>query len=568
MSDKSSPGGRLVVELGKRGKLVVGEPYFQPGVPVVIDRRGLADARPGDLVVVRTGRGRARLERVLGPANRIETVLEALLLERGELGAREQHSPPAPTLDGRTDLRTLPTITIDPETAKDFDDAISIVREGDGLRAYVHIADVSHFVPAGTPLDRGAAGRSCSVYVPGRVAPMLPSELADDLCSLRPHEDRLAVTVEIPFGGDLATGTPAFYRAVIRSDARLTYGEAERTLAGTETVDTEVGETLRLADRIASELRRRRFARGALRIEAAEATFAFDGSGGVADAWLEHEPHAHMLVEELMILANEAVAELLGSRRREALYRVHDPPEPQSITRLLAVLADLGVPTPPAPEPDRLTPQNAATLAAEISERVTDYVRTSSRGAAAFPPLVLRALKQARYDPANLGHSGLASPAYCHFTSPIRRYPDLVCHRALLRELGVSDEPLADDLGELADHTSAREREAANVEYEADAICLAWLLERRLFDLGWEHGFEGEITGAIASGVFVRFDDVFEGYVPARTLSGDYYELNELGTALEGRRSGRAYRLGDPLPVLVEKIDRPAGKVELRVADA
>ena len=568
MSDTSSTGARLVVELGKRGKLVVGEPYFQPGVPVVIDRRGLADSRPGDLVVVRTGRGRARLERVLGAANRVETVLEALLLERAELGAREQHTPPAPTLDGRTDLRALPTITIDPETAKDFDDAISIVREGDGLRAYVHIADASHFVPAGTPLDRGAASRSCSVYVPGRVAPMLPSELADDLCSLRPHEDRLAVTVEIPFAGDLAMGTPAFYRAVIRSDARLTYGETERALSGTETVDTEVGETLRLADRIASELRRRRFARGALRIEAAEVTFAFDGSGGVADAWLEHEPHAHVLVEELMILANEAVAELLGRRRREALYRVHDPPEPQSITRLLAVLADLRVPTPAAPEPDRLTPQNAAALAAEISERVTDYVRRSGRGAAAFPPLVLRALKQARYDPANLGHSGLASPAYCHFTSPIRRYPDLVCHRALLRELGVSDEPVADDLGELAEHTSAREREAADVEYEADAICLAWLLERRLFDLGWEHGFDGEITGAIGSGVFVRFDDVFEGYVPARTLSGDYYELNELGTALEGRRSGRAYRLGDALAVRVEKIDRPAGKVELRVADA
>ena len=149
-----------------------------------------------------------------------------------------------------------------------------------------------------------------------------------------------------------------------------------------------------------------------------------------------------------MILANEAVAELLGSRRREALYRVHDPPEPQSIARLLAVLADLGVPTPAAPDADHLTPANAAELAAEISERVTDYVRRSGRGAAAFPPLVLRSLKQARYDPANLGHSGLASPAYCHFTSPIRRYPDLVCHRALLQELGVSDEPIAEDLHE------------------------------------------------------------------------------------------------------------------------
>ena len=245
---------------------------------------------------------------------------------------------------------SCPTLTVDPETAKDYDDAISITREGDGLRAYVHIADVSYFVPAGTPLDRGAADRSCSVYVPGRVAPMLPSELADDQCSLRPDQERLTVTVEIPFSGGLTMGTPTFYRSVIRSDARLTYGYAERALAGTEQLDGDVGETLRLAEQLAEELRRRRFARGALRIEAAEATFAFDGEGGVADAWLEREPHAHMLVEELMILANEAVAELLGGRRREALYRVHDSPEPQSIARLLAVLADLRVPTPAAPD--------------------------------------------------------------------------------------------------------------------------------------------------------------------------------------------------------------------------
>ncbi len=564
MSDKSSTGRQVVVELTKRGKLIFGEPYFEPGVPLAVDRRGLADARPGDLVVARAGRGRARVEHVLGPATCIETVLEALLYERGEYGANEPHDAPAPSLEGRADLRALPTITIDPDTAQDFDDALSIVPESDGLRAYVHIADVSYFVPAGTPLDRGAAGRSCSVYVPGRVAPMLPSELADDLCSLRPNQERLTLTVEIPFGDGLTMGTPSFYRSAIRSDARLTYGQAERALAGTDQLAGEVGETLRLAEQLAEELRRRRFARGALRIEAGEAAFAFDGEGGLADAWLEREPHAHMLVEELMILANEAVAELLGSRRREALYRVHDPPEAQSIARLLGVLADLGVPTPPVPDPDHLTPTDAARLAAEISEHVTDYVRRTGRGVAAFPPLVLRSLKQARYDPVNLGHSGLASPAYCHFTSPIRRYPDLVCHRALLQELGASDEPIADDLHELAEHSSAREREATDVEYAADAICLAWLLERRLFERGWEHTFEGEITGAIPSGIFVRFQEVFEGYVPARSLGGDYYELNELGTALEGRRSGRAYRLGDPLAVRVEKIERPTGKVELR----
>ncbi|MGH3142122.1 MAG: RNB domain-containing ribonuclease, partial [Gaiellales bacterium] len=166
MSDKSSTDDQVVVELRKRGKLVVGEPYFTPGVPLVVDRHGLGNAGPGDLAVVRTGRGRARVEHVLGSANHIDTVLEGLLHERGEHGARETvPEPPPPSLEGRTDLRDLPTITIDPETAKDFDDAISVVREGDGLRAYVHIADVSHFVSAGTELDLGAADRSCSVYV-------------------------------------------------------------------------------------------------------------------------------------------------------------------------------------------------------------------------------------------------------------------------------------------------------------------------------------------------------------------------------------------------------------------
>jgi ribonuclease R len=273
-----------------------------------------------------------------------------------------------------------------------------------------------------------------------------------------------------------------------------------------------------------------------------------------------------MLVEELMILANEAVGALLADRRREALYRVHEPPDPQSILRLLSVLADLDVPTPPAPDAERLTGDVTARLAGAISDRVTAYIQSSGRGVEAFPSLVLRALKQARYDPRNLGHSGLASRAYCHFTSPIRRYPDLVVHRALLRELGAGDDPLPDDLPELAAHASARERAAADVEHAADDICLAWLLDRTLFESGWEQSFDGEIIGLIGSGLFARFGGVFEGFLPARLLDGDYFELNVLGTALEGRRSGRRYKLGDPIAVRVESIDRPAGKVSLRLA--
>jgi ribonuclease R len=211
-------------------------------------------------------------------------------------------------------------------------------------------------------------------------------------------------------------------------------------------------------------------------------------------------------------------------------------------------------------------PAAAAEIAAAASEAVSEYTSRSGRGRDAFPALVLQSLKQARYDPRNLGHSGLASPAYCHFTSPIRRYPDLVCHRALLRELGASDEQLPDELSEQAEHASVRERSSAQIEYLADELCLVWLLEKRLFERGWEEPFAGEIVGLIPSGLFVRFGDVFEGFVPARRLAGDYFELNALGAALVGRRGGRRYRLGDPIEVRVQEIRRSEGKVELAPA--
>jgi ribonuclease R len=544
----------LVVEVSRRGRLLVGDPYFTPGVPIVLEPKGSGGVDVGELALVRTGRGRAQVERSFGPADRIENVLEALLVEKGARVEFEPHDAPAPDAGNRTDLRELVTYTVDPETAKDFDDALSFRREADGIRAWVHIADVSYFVGAGTPLDHGAARRGFSTYVPGAVAPMLPHELADDLCSLRQGEDRLCVTVEIPPHGE-----PQFYRSVIRSDARLTYRQAETLEAPPDVV-----EALRLNDELAEELRSRRFSRGALQVQTPEVVFRFDGEGGIADAWLEGEPHSHMLVEELMILANECVGAFLAGRRRAALYRVHERPDPQSVEQLLAKLTDLGVPTPTAPE--RLTPQEAAALVGAISLRVADYTAQSGRGREAFPALVLRSVKQARYDPRNLGHAGLASTAYCHFTSPIRRYPDLVVHRALLRELGLGDDPVPEDLDHLAEHLSERERQAAQIEYLADEICAAWLLERRLFHTGWEKGWEGEIIGLIGSGLFVRFGGVFEGFLPARRLHGEFFEINRLGTALSGRTTGRTYRLGDAIQVRVESIARSEGKVDLSLA--
>ena len=241
----------MIVELSRKGKLLVGEPYFTPGTPITVDRKGLKGADAGDLVQVSAGRGRARVERVVGAADRIENVLEALLVEEGLREGFEPHDVPEPTYEGRTDLRDLTTFTVDPDTAKDFDDAISVRREGEGTRIWVHIADVSYFVPAATPLDRGAAERGNSVYVPGLVAPMLPPALADDACSLRPYVDRLTVTVEVAPNGEAT-----FYRSVIRSDERFTYGQVQRILEAKEQHD--LADEVRLADEVSRNLRRQR----------------------------------------------------------------------------------------------------------------------------------------------------------------------------------------------------------------------------------------------------------------------------------------------------------------------
>ena len=555
----------VVAEVIRRGKLVYAEPYFTPGLPLLLEQRARTEVSLGDLVVARPGRKRARVERVLGPAARIETVLEGLLVESGRRREFEPYELPSPPLEDRVDLRDLVTFTIDPETAEDFDDAISVREEEGGVRVFVHIADVSAYLPSGVPLDYGAAERAFSTYVPGNVAPMLPPELSEDACSLRPGQDRLCVSTEVLLDGEYRRGEPRFYRSIIRSNARLSYGQVERILAREESTEPELLAALELTDRASSALRRHRFSRGALRIERPELEFAFDGEGGVARAWFQTEPRAHGLIEDLMILANEAVAELLSERGREALYRVHERPDPQSLTALIDKLTKLEVPTPPAPDEGSLTPQEAELLASRIATAVNEYVANSGRGREAFPTLVLRALKQARYDPRNLGHSGLASRAYCHFTSPIRRYPDVVCHRALLRELGLSDDAPAADLEALAEHTSAAEREAGGVEFQAEEICLAWLLDARQRSEGPDERFTGEITGLIGAGLFARFGEVFEGFLPVRRLGGDYFELNVLGTALEGRRGGR-WRLGDEIELEVERIERHSGKVELRRA--
>ncbi len=565
---EASRPGPVVALLEKRGRFWTATPFFSRGPRMNVDR---GSARPGDLVsVAPTSRGHARVLRRIGRPDVARDVLEALLLERGlrrrfdplvEREAREAAGrvPDMP----RVDLRALPTFTIDPPSARDFDDAISAeVLEDGAVRVWVHIADVAAHVQSGSHVDREAFKRATSVYVPGLVEPMLPEALSNQACSLVPDQDRLTVTVELDLVGAKPRRT-AFHRSLIRSDRRLTYPEVDEIFAGRMQAGEPWAAPLDAARRAAAALQQAREAKGALEVDTEEPEFAFSGEGHVTALVPSEQTESHRVVEHLMIAANEAVATLLETRKLAALYRVHERPEPARVQHLAEQLASLDVPTPPLL--DVMTPQQAADAVAEIARLVAAEVRRrGGQGRMAFTSLVLRSLKQAHYSPRNLGHAGLRSARYCHFTSPIRRYPDLVCHRSLLNAIGAGeDQPAASQLEGAAEWCSDRERDAMRIERDADGVARCFLLEASLFENGWETVFEGEVTGVIGAGAFVAFGDGHEGMLPVRRLRDDWWELNELETMLVGADSGRAIRLGDAVQVRVERVDAARGRVDL-----
>jgi ribonuclease R len=625
------PAGALVAVLERRGRFLTAEPLFAQQTHEAAPRRGgsarivLRSARPehgqrrearlGELVLVNPGSGRGRgagIERVLGSPDVARDVIEALMIDRGlrrafdpavEHEARSAGERVLRASRARRDLRRLPTFTIDPASARDFDDAISAEQIGEGrTRVWVHIADVCAHVPEGSLVDREARRRATSVYVPGAVEPMLPHTLSSDACSLVPGADRAAVSVELEMRG-ATVERACFHRSLIRSDKRLDYERVDRIFAGSEAAGEPWGRPLAAARAVAAALQERRERSGALVVDSEEPEFTFDAEGNVSAVLARAQTESHRLIEHLMIAANEAVAALLEQRAVPCLYRVHERPDPERIERLADQLATLEVATPALPEP--LSASQAAELIGAMSRRVEEHVRRTGRGRIALGSLVLRSLKQAYYSPRNLGHAGLHSSAYCHFTSPIRRYPDLVCHRALLSAIGGGEQaPQAGELAELGAWCSERERAAMTIERDADDLARCFALERFLFEQGVDHPFTGEITGLISAGAFIAFgspagspaapasrpEPPYEGMLPVRLLRAraqargagprgrrppqrargserpgerEWWELNEQGTILRGERSGAALRLGDAVEVRVARVDRFRGRVDL-----
>jgi ribonuclease R len=613
----------VVAVLEKRGKFWAAEPQFQaersrdgeghPGASrrLALGSNRVADsagdaARTGDLVLVRQAGGanrrggRAQIARVLGRPDVARDLIEGLMLDRGlprgfeqavEREARAASEKMVQATDGRRDLTGLPTFTIDPASARDFDDAISAERlspdpTGSDLtspvRVWVHIADVSAYVPEGSLVDLEAKRRGTSVYVPGAVEPMLPEALSNDACSLVPGAERAAVTVELELRG-ASVVKAAFYRSLIRSDERLSYEHVDRIFAGRERAAAPWAEPLEVAREVAGALERARREghSGALTLDSSEPEFVFDNDGHVSEVLMRVQTESHRLIEHLMIAANEAVARLLSGHGTPCLYRVHERPKPERVERLVDQLASLQVPTPPVPK--NMSRSQAAELMGEISRRVEVHVRAASGptgGRAALTSLILRTLQQAAYSPKNGGHAGLGTAHYCHFTSPIRRYPDLVCHRALLSAVGAGERGVrAAGLGELAEWTSDRERAAMKIERDADDVARCFALERVLYESDSDRTFTGEVVGLIAAGAFIAFGTpplrgedagvpLYEGMLPVRLMRGaggarEWWELNEQGTILHGEHPGSTLRLGDPIEVRVARVDVARGRVDL-----
>jgi ribonuclease R len=536
------------------------------------------DAKPGDMVIVEITRyptpARSALGRVLEVLGDIEEPgVDTEIIIR-KYGINDEHGEEAieearrlggsvkeKDTRGRTDFRPLTTVTIEGEHSRDFDDAITIEKLPTGnYWLGVHIADVAHYGPEGSALDQEAYERSTSVYFPERAVHMFPSELSTGLCSLNPNVDRLVQSclMEIDRSGDVVRYE--IHDGVIHSDARMTYTDVNAILTDRDPALIKKYAPLvgmfGLMEELFRILNGRRKRRGSIDFDLKEPEIILDDEGLVEQITALERNVAHRLIEEFMLVANETVAQHLDDHDVPTLYRIHEQPDPLKVEEFEEFIAPLGYGLGAAP--DAVRPRHFQKLVERIAGKPEEKP-------IAF--LMLRTMQKARYDPSNMGHFGLAASSYTHFTSPIRRYPDLIVHRTLRESRrGMSGdriEELTEDLPEIARHTSERERRANDAEREL----VQWKKVRFMADKVGDE-FDGYITGVTAFGLYIELVEHFvEGMVHVSTMADDYYRFIERQHILRGENAGKVYRLGDRVGVQVIKVDMERRQIDLGLTD-
>ncbi|TAL26237.1 MAG: ribonuclease R, partial [Nitrospirae bacterium] len=496
-------------------------------------------------------------EKPKDPASEVEAIIDEFNIPRrfprnvAEEAKMLCIAPPSLSLhkgaeEKRKDLRELPTVTIDGERAKDFDDAVSVKLTEHGYRLWVHIADVGFYVPWDSVIDLEARKRGTSIYFPDRVTPMLPKELSEDLCSLKPKVDRLAFTAEMDFDRQGGLLNSKFYPSLIKSDERMTYTSVKKILIDNDGHEREKYNYLlghfELMAELCGILRQKRLSRGSLDFDLPEPEVMLDLQG-VPEAIIRAERNfAHIIIEEFMIAANEAVAEHLAGLEVPSLYRIHEEPDSMKLADIMRVIKPLSrVGKLQEPKDFSLLLQG---IKGKPEEEIVNY-------------MVLRSLKQAKYSTVNVGHFGLASECYTHFTSPIRRYPDLVVHRILreaLNKTRFSDkrkQELEKLLPDIASGSSRMERLSNEAEKEVINAMRVWFMKDKV---GGE--FEGRVVNVTPYGLKIRLKDFYvEGFAHVSYMTDDFYEFNERAFSLCGKNTKRSFAIGKELNVRIDKVD-------------
>lgn len=552
----------------QRGKTVFVRPASKKYPDLIIPKNRTLDARSGDRVAVKVMfRGDGRLSaqgaitQIFGRNGTMEASIAAILHENGitvpfpdevlrQADACGDTVDPAETAR-RMDLREKLIFTIDGDDARDFDDAVSLEPMENGhMLLGVHIADVSHYVTPGSPLDDEAYRRGTSVYYPGHVVPMLPVALSNGICSLNPDVDRLAFSAFLEVDKDGRCHKSQFAKTVIRSKARMTYRKMNEIFDGNKERRAEYAFLTETADRmhaLSQAMRRRRMERGALDLDLPEAEILTDESGEPVEVSFRARGDAEKMIEEFMLAANEAVAAYMTHRNNPTVYRVHESPDPEKL-RVFAQFA-----RPFGYRVDASKPNDTAQLQA-----VLDGAKDDPRQRA-LPTLLLRSLARARYDAECLGHYGLQAKEYLHFTSPIRRYPDLVAHRMLFKAISGQQYTKSDWVfcEEAASQSTTREFAADTAERDIDKLYLAAYMEQFI-----GQDFDGEVSGVTSFGLFVSLKNAVEGLIRVEDLPGDDYEFDDQKMMLIGRRSRVRYTMGTPIRVRLTAASRVTGLID------